>query len=205
MTTNTTLGQAVKQYFRENGFGEDGGYDDAWVDFELGPIPMPFPNTEGRKRAVRFHDLHHILTGYKTDTLGEFEISAWELGAGCKGFPTALVINAGGMASGLLMAPKRTFRAFMRGRASRSLYGETYEEVVCETVEEARTKRIAETGEVTFENVLRFVGFGLFGLTFGTALLVLLLPLVPIGIVNVIRMRRAKAAAAAASGKVALG
>jgi len=197
MTTNETLGMAVKRYFQENGFGADGGYDDDWVDFKLGPLPMPFPNTAGRKRAVRFHDLHHILTGYRTDTLGEFEISAWELGAGCRGFPTALVINAGGMVSGLVSAPRRTFRAFMRGRASRSLYGEVYEEVLAETVEEARAKRVAESGPVTLGNLLRFVGLGLFGLAFGLVLLALFVPLVPLGIVNVYRARRAKEAAAA--------
>ena len=44
---------------------------------------MPFPNTPSRKRAVRYHDLHHALTGYATDLTGEFEISAWEIGSGC--------------------------------------------------------------------------------------------------------------------------
>ncbi|AUX38490.1 uncharacterized protein SOCE836_107340 [Sorangium cellulosum] len=28
--------------------------------------------------------MHHVPTGYDTSTTGEFEISAWELGAGCK-------------------------------------------------------------------------------------------------------------------------
>ena len=78
MKTNETLRTALATYFEDNGFGKDGGYEDAWVDFELGPIPLPFPNSAGRKRAVRLHDLHHIVTGYATDTLGEFEISAWE-------------------------------------------------------------------------------------------------------------------------------
>src|SRR4051794_14211722 len=47
-----SLAQALRGYFDENGFGEDGGYSSAWVDFHLGPIPMPFPNTAARKRAV---------------------------------------------------------------------------------------------------------------------------------------------------------
>src|SRR2546430_17590957 len=82
-----TLGRALEVYFAENGFGKDGGYEDAWVDFKLGPIPMPFPNSAGRKRAVRFHDLHHALTGYATDTIGEFEISAGEIGSGWRRHP----------------------------------------------------------------------------------------------------------------------
>lgn len=31
----------------------------------------PFPNTHGRRRALAYHDLHHILTGYRTDFVGE--------------------------------------------------------------------------------------------------------------------------------------
>ena len=49
---------------------------------------MTFPNTDSRKRAVPLHDLHHILTGYKTDWMGEAEIGAWELRAGCNSFIT---------------------------------------------------------------------------------------------------------------------
>ena len=50
-TDGETLRQALAQYLADNGFGADGGYDDAWVDFELGPLPLPFPNSAGRKRA----------------------------------------------------------------------------------------------------------------------------------------------------------
>jgi len=117
-----TLEAARARYFEANGFPLDGGYDSKWVDFELGPIPMPFPNTEARRRAVKVHDLHHVLTGYQTDIFGEGEISAWELAAGCKGAVAAWILNAGGMAFGVLIAPKRTWRAWLRGRSSRSLY-----------------------------------------------------------------------------------
>jgi hypothetical protein len=89
--SDDTLAHARDDYFRVNGFGANGGYDDAWVDFKLGPIPMPFPNTPSRKRAVRFHDLHHALTGYATDVRGEFEISAWEIGSGCAEYDDALL------------------------------------------------------------------------------------------------------------------
>ena len=109
--SDETLLEARARYFAANGFGADGGYDDAWVDFKLGPIPMPFPNTPSRKRAVRFHDLHHALTGYATDVRGEFEISAWEIGSGCADHVAAWYLNLSGMAGGLLAAPRRTWRA----------------------------------------------------------------------------------------------
>src|SRR5688572_33141544 len=100
-----TVREALARYFEANGFGANGGYDEPWVDFKLGPIPMPFPNTKGRVRAVGYHDLHHVLTGYTTGTIGEFEIAAWEIAAGCKGFVAAWALNLGGMAGGLFSAP----------------------------------------------------------------------------------------------------
>ena len=194
-TDGETLRQALAQYLADNGFGADGGYDDAWVDFELGPLPLPFPNSAGRKRAVRLHDLHHILTGYKTDTLGEFEISAWEVGAGCGDFYTALAINMSGMATGVVAAPRRTFRAFRRGQASRTLYGETYQHVLEEEVVRARAAHVNEPeGDATLTQLATFVALAILGAVVGLAGAVVLLPFVPVGLVNVLRKRRAKAA-----------
>ena len=89
-TPDMTMRTARDLYFDVNGFGADGGYSEPWVDFKLGPLPLPFPNTAGRIAAVKFHDLHHVLTGYETNAIGEFEISAWELGAGCAKLPCGL-------------------------------------------------------------------------------------------------------------------
>ena len=60
-----TLREARERYFEINNF-KNGGYEDAWVKLRLWRIPFAFPNTDGRRRAVRFHDLHHILTEYPT-------------------------------------------------------------------------------------------------------------------------------------------
>jgi hypothetical protein len=118
----STLFEARRRYFEANGFPLDGGYEAKWVDFELGPIPMPFPNSDARRRAVRIHDLHHVLTGYQTDIYGEAEISAWELAAGCGDMVAAWGLNLGGMALGMMISPRRTWRAWVRGRQSGMLY-----------------------------------------------------------------------------------
>jgi hypothetical protein len=175
----TTMREARAQYFVDNAFGDDGGYDSPWVHFKFFGLPLSFPNTGSRVRAVRYHDLHHILTGYRTDTMGEFEISAWELGAGCKNFYAAWVLNLSGAATGTLLSPRRIFRAFLRGRRSRSLYGEELEAQLDRPVAEVRRERLGadETPPVaaaTLGDVARFGALVTVGATLGTAALGLL-------------------------------
>lgn len=117
--------EARARYFADNSFGEDGGYNDPWVTiYKLGPIPLGFPNTAGRKALVRYHDLHHLATGYDTDIIGEAEISAWELGSGCEKYPTAWFLNHTALPLGFMRAPGRVRRAFARGCRTRNLYPE---------------------------------------------------------------------------------
>ena len=185
-----TLRAALAGYFADNGFGADGGYGDAWVDFSLGPLPFPFPNTEGRKRAVRFHDLHHLVTGYPTDTVGELTISAWEIGAGCGDFYAAWVINLSGMGLGALVAPSRVFRAFVRGRGSRTFYGEVYEEVLEERVADARAARVRDRAPTLGDRALFAAGAAV-GCAVATVFAAAALPLLPLGLFNLWRKRRA--------------
>lgn len=135
-----TMREARARYFAANHFGDDGGYNDAWVQIKLGPLPVSFPNTKGRVAAVRYHDLHHVLTGYDTDNVGEFEISAWEIAAGCKQFVAAWGLNLGGIAGGLFRAPRRTLRAFVRGRHSQTFYGLNLDELLDLSVADARKR-----------------------------------------------------------------
>lgn len=116
-----TVAEARAAYFARWGFG-DGGYEDRWVKLQLGPIPLRLWNFPARKRAVKLHDLHHVATGYEANWLGEFEISAWELGGSCGPFWAAWLINSQALLVGALRAPRRTFAAFVRGRQSRTLY-----------------------------------------------------------------------------------
>lgn len=186
-----TMREARDRYFEANDFGADGGYGEAWVDFKLGPIPLPFPNTPGRVRAVRYHDLHHVLTGYDTDPRGEFEISAWEVGAGCEGFFAAWVINLGGLVAGVLSAPRRTFRAFIRGRRSRTLYASDLEALLDARVGEVRSRYIGDADAARPADVARFAVMLVGGVIVGLISTAIFLPLVPVGIVaSMLRKRR---------------
>ena len=190
-----TMRAARDAYFVENHFGADGGYNDPWVDLSLGPIPVGFPNVEGRKQAVKVHDLHHILTGYNTDWGGEFEISAWEIGAGCKRMLAAWVINLMGYAAGALFFPRRTFAAFVRGRRSRSLYGEAIDELLDLTVAEARQKMAVPTTPVRggASDLLLHLAAATAGLAMGVPSVVVLgPPFVIVGAIYRWTRRRAK-------------
>lgn len=182
-------------YFEKNKFGADGGYADVWVDFKLGPIPFPFPNSAARVRAVKFHDLHHVLTGYDTSFAGEVEISAWELGAGCKSMIAAWLLNLGGLAVGMYFAPRRVFRAFVRGRHSTTLYAEEFEPLLDKTVGELRSTHVTETSAhaATVADVALFVMTWVLGFSVGTILFWMMLPLAPVGLVfNVLRRRSSR-------------
>ena len=122
---------ARTRYFVDNSFGDDGGYNDRWVTLaKLGPLKLGFPNTAGRIRAVRRHDLHHLVTGYDTDFIGEAEIAAWELGSGCENFRAAWVLNHLALPVGMLRAPARMARAFARGCNSKNLYAEEFNDAL---------------------------------------------------------------------------
>jgi hypothetical protein len=121
-----TVAEARARYFAENGFSL-ASYEHRWVRLRIAGIPIAFPNVRSRRRAIPFHDLHHVATGYRTTLRGEAEIGAWEIGA-CFGdrsvahYWAAWILNLSAFSWGLMLAPRRVYRAFVRGRSCTSLY-----------------------------------------------------------------------------------
>jgi hypothetical protein len=135
-----TVRDARETYFATNKFSA-ATYSDAWVKLKVGPVPFAFPNSRSRKRAIPLHDLHHVATGYSTSLVGEAEIGAWEIAGGCTNYWAAWVLNATAFGWGLVLAPRRTFRAFVRGRHSRTLYHSGWEDRLLElTVADLRAR-----------------------------------------------------------------
>jgi hypothetical protein len=135
---DSNLRAARERYFEINNF-EGGGYEEGWVKMKAGPVPIWFPNTVARVKAVKFHDLHHVLTEYPTTWRGEAEIGAWEVATGCAGHYQAWLLNLLAFAIGLAINPRGVYRAFMRGRHTRNLYRTTYsDELLARTVGEMR-------------------------------------------------------------------
>lgn len=124
-----SLQEARKLFFKRGNLGEDGGYSSRWVRVESKPFPFYFPNSRSRVAAARLHDLHHIAAEYETDWPGEAEISAWEIASGCAHYHAAWILDLGGLYAGIVVAPRRLFRAFLRGRrAATNLYKKGFDE-----------------------------------------------------------------------------
>jgi len=139
--SSLTLREARAQYFARAGFDES-GYTDRWVWVTILGRRVPATlNTPGRVRAVKLHDLHHVLTGYATTWTGEAEIGAWELASGCRAHLAAWYLNGWAALIGLFIAPRRVLAAFRRGRRERNLYGgELTDALLAETVGAARAR-----------------------------------------------------------------
>jgi hypothetical protein len=124
-----SLRDARTLFFKRGNLGEDGGYSSRWVRVESKPFPFYFPNSRSRVAAARLHDLHHIAAEYETDWPGEAEISAWEIASGCGRYRAAWILDLGGWHAGIAVAPRRLFRAFVRGRhATTNLYKKGFDE-----------------------------------------------------------------------------
>ena len=117
-----TLAEARSLFFARSGLGGDGGYSARWVRVETKPFPVYFPNTACRVEAAKLHDLHHIANEYATDWAGEAEIAGWEIASGCGRHGWAWLLNLGAFTVGMVLFPKRLYRAFIRGRHCSNLY-----------------------------------------------------------------------------------
>jgi hypothetical protein len=142
-----TVETARDRYLDENQFSVE-SYTAPTFRLKLLGIPLRLPNTKARQRAIPLHDLHHVATGYGTDFVGEAEIGAWELVAGCNSSVTYF-LNAGAVMIGLLLAPLRVVRAARRARGTRTLYREPmpYRALLAMSVPELRDHlRLPEDG-----------------------------------------------------------
>jgi hypothetical protein len=118
-----TLHDELVAFYAKSGFGEVIGARPLTVPVYTGCMLVPLPNIETRRRFLKYHDLHHLVTGYSVGRIGEGEVSAWELGTGSAFISPILgAMNLIALSTGLFLEPKRMWRAFRRGCASQNLY-----------------------------------------------------------------------------------
>lgn len=136
---------ALASFHASEKLPHNGGKDAEQWTIDLGPVSITLPNFGWRARALPIHDLHHLLTGYPCSPSGEFEMAAWEFAAGRypHALATAFCLPLVGM--GAVLRPRRTFSAFVRGRASKTLYAQGLTECVLGTDLVQLRKRLLPT------------------------------------------------------------
>ena len=118
-----SLEDELQGFYARSGFGPVVGERTLTVPVYTGCMRVPLPNIETRRRYLKYHDLHHLVTGYSVGRIGEGEVSAWELGTGsARVSPLLGAMNLIALSTGLFLEPRRMWRAFERGCRSRNLY-----------------------------------------------------------------------------------
>lgn len=121
---DASLNQAMALFYQKNGFGPIvGDREPLTVGVYTGCLIVPMPNIGVRHKYLKYHDLHHILTGYTVGRIGEGEVSAWELGTGSMfRHPILGVMNLIALSTGFFLKPKRMLQAYRRGLISANTY-----------------------------------------------------------------------------------
>lgn len=151
-SVDESVGQAVDDYMTENGF-TIAEYTADKVTLFAGPLSFRVPNPKARQEAVPLHDIHHVVTGFGTDVIGEGEQGIWELRAGCPA-PIAIFLNSLATAGAFLLSPRRVIRAFNKAKGATTLYDSRISEESAKlmTVRELRRHlNVPEDGVANFE------------------------------------------------------
>ncbi len=118
-----SLEAALQAFYDRHGFGDTIGARPRTVPVYTGCLLVPLPNIETRHRYLRYHDLHHLITGYSVGRIGEGQISAWELGSGSMRESLTLgVMNLIALSTGWVLDRHRMWDAYCRGCRSENLY-----------------------------------------------------------------------------------
>lgn len=163
----------LSRFYQRCGFGSTLGKRPRLVPVYTGCMLVPLPNIETRNRYLKYHDLHHLMTGYSVGRIGEGEVSAWELGTGSAFIsPTLGTMNLIALSTGLVLQPRRMWAAFERGWAGRSLYPKKVRQAIDNDQWDSVDALAAEflTGRVSrIPKAIRWLEFGCYA---GLALII---------------------------------
>jgi hypothetical protein len=178
-----TVREVMVRHRTESGGAADGGIADRWVVLRMGRMPMPFPNTRARRKALALHDVNHLVAGVGTGNVGEAEISAWERASGgCGQFRAAWTLDLAGMLLGMIW-PIHVIRAFAAGRTMRNAYALDVDEVMDTDLEEVRQLLTRPAGDDTRSIVgstTLFVGYLMLAVPVGAAFLLMMILSLPV-------------------------
>lgn len=130
--------EARNRFLAVNGF-DVLEYSKIWRTVFVAGTPIVFPNPDERRKTQPAHDLHHVVTGFGTDALGEAELAAWELRTGALS-RWRFRRNLRKLLPGSILNPGRVLRAFRVAGGQRNLFHEpgAYEPLLHMTLGELR-------------------------------------------------------------------
>ena len=171
----------LSKFYVDNNLDADGGQASSSVKIEItSKFHFYFPNFDARRKAVLRHDIHHLITGYKTNLAGESEISAWEIGSGCKNYWAAFFIDTSGLMVGIPFNFMGVLKAFARGRKTKNLYHNTIpveramDTKVSELKKQFQLDVYGKDTKPTFVDFILFAAFALFGFVYSMLSLIIL-------------------------------
>lgn len=155
---------ALNDFYNQHGYGLEGGINKKWDMIKFGPVALPLPNLESRRKNIYLHDISHLVTGYDVSWVGESSVSSWEIAAGGWGrlyFPWLLTLWA--MAVGVMLYPRQSYRAFQAGlRMKNALIGGlTKQEMYGLNLDELRLRLQRMEGEFVYRNYFVWAGLSL--------------------------------------------
>lgn len=160
----TTLQYQLENFYKVNGYGEEGGINNDWIWLKFKYFSLPIPNIKGRRENVWRHDMLHILLNYDTSWKGETQVSGWVMGSGGWGrFYVGWLFAFAMFGIAITLFPTSTFQAFIRGRNTLSPYllGVAKEKLFCSDIE--KLKQDFEFDKIGFKVNLKdkfvFVGW----------------------------------------------
>lgn len=130
---------ALEEYYSFQPYLSDDKRDNTYITFYLGKWDLKVPNFKSSEKKIINHDLHHIITGYGTDRIGEGEVAAWQLGTGILFQPIGMAYSLAGLFTGLLLSFNRTDKAFKVGRRNCNLYSVNVSEIINSDIAKIKT------------------------------------------------------------------
>lgn len=110
-----TAFEALQDFYKETGLEPYFQNRSILVKVRIGRFYILFPNFSLLKN-IYLHDLNHLITPYKPNWKGEFELSAWELAAGgWKTYWIAWYLCLTGTGIGIFIYPRAMWKAYKTG------------------------------------------------------------------------------------------
>jgi len=134
-----TLKEDLDEYMKSYGFDQIEN-SNKWASASLGtPFKVRFPNLKARKAAVIFHDINHVVTGFKAQTfVGEIQAAYFEVFSGCGKYWFAWFINSLALPFGIFV-PHKVFEAIkLAKKVNSNAYYADLDQILAMSTDEVR-------------------------------------------------------------------